>query len=126
MRIGQLSEHFFFSGQIEPEHVSGLAGHGFKTIVCNRPDGEDWGQPTAAEISAVAEEHGMEFIHIPVVSAASPKRMSRTSTSNAPTLRVPCCCIAARVHAARSYGNLPQTSQATPGIMINDNKRACL
>jgi len=68
MRIGQLSEHFFFSGQIEPEHVSGLAGHGFKTIVCNRPDGEDWGQPTAAEISAVAEEHGMEFIHIPVVS----------------------------------------------------------
>ena len=68
MRIGQLSEQFFFSGQIEPEHVPMLAEHGFKTIICNRPDGEDWGQPTAAEIAAAAEEHRMGFIHIPVVS----------------------------------------------------------
>ena len=68
MRIGQLSEQFFFSGQIEPEHVPVLAEHGFKTIVCNRPDGEDWGQPTAAEIAAAAKEHGVEFMHIPVVS----------------------------------------------------------
>ena len=43
MRIGQLTEHFFFSGQIEPEYVPMLAEHGFRTILCNRPDGEDWG-----------------------------------------------------------------------------------
>ena len=68
MRIGQLSERFFFSGQIEPEHVPLLAEHGFRTIVCNRPDGEDWGQPTAQAIAAAAAEHDIEFIHIPVVS----------------------------------------------------------
>ena len=68
MQIGQLSEHFFISGQIEPEHVRKLAENGIKTIVCNRPDGEDSGQPTAGEIAAAASEHGIEFVHIPVVS----------------------------------------------------------
>ena len=67
MQIGQLSEHFFISGQIEPEHVPQLAEHGFKTIICNRADGEDAGQPSAGEIAAAAAEHGIEFVHIPVV-----------------------------------------------------------
>ena len=69
MRLGQLSEDFFISGQIEPEHVPKLAEQGFKTIVCNRPDGEDFRQPTAGEIAAAAEEHGMKFVHIPVPSS---------------------------------------------------------
>ena len=69
MRIGQLSEDFFISGQIEPEHVPMLAEQGFRTIVCNRPDGEEYRQPTAAEIAAAAEEHGMKFEHIPVLSS---------------------------------------------------------
>ena len=69
MRIGQLSEDFFISGQVEPEHVPKLAEQGFKTIVCNRPDGEEFRQPTAGEIAAAAEEHGMKFVHIPVLSS---------------------------------------------------------
>ena len=76
MQIGQLSEHFFISGQIEPEHVPQLAEHGFKTIICNRADGEDAGQPTAAEVAAAAAEQGIEFIHIPVVPpGVSPQNM---------------------------------------------------
>ena len=67
MQIGQLSEHFFISGQIEPEHMPKLAEHGFKTIICNRPDGEDAGQPTADEIETAAAEHGIGFVHIPIV-----------------------------------------------------------
>jgi len=69
VRIGQLSEQFFVSGQIEPEHVAQLAEQGFKTIVCNRPDGEELRQPTAGEIAAAAEAHGMKFVHIPVLSS---------------------------------------------------------
>lgn len=76
MQIGRLSEHFFVSGQIESEHVPQLAEHGFKTIICNRPDGEDAGQPTAGEIAAAAAEHGIEFIHIPIVPpGVSPQNM---------------------------------------------------
>jgi sulfide:quinone oxidoreductase len=69
VRIGQLSEHFFVSGQIEPEHVAQLADQGFRTILCNRPDGEELRQPTAGEIAAAADEHGMKFVHIPVLSS---------------------------------------------------------
>ena len=67
MQIGQLSEHFFISGQIEPEHVPMLAERGFRTIICNRADGEDAGQPSADEIATAAAEQGMDFVHIPVV-----------------------------------------------------------
>lgn len=69
MRIGQLSEHYFVSRQIEPEHVHTLAEHGIKTIVNNRPDGEESGQPTSDEIAAAAAEHGIDYLHIPVVPA---------------------------------------------------------
>ena len=69
MRIGQLSEDYFISGQVEPEHVAMLAEKGFKTILCNRPDGEEFRQPTAEEIAAAAEEHGMTFVHLPVLSS---------------------------------------------------------
>lgn len=69
MRIGQLSEHFFVAGRIEPEHVPKLAEFGIKTLVNNRPDGEEWGQPTSDEIAAVAAEHGIEYLHIPVAHA---------------------------------------------------------
>src|SRR3546814_14684481 len=40
----------------------------FRSIVCNRPDGEEAGQPTAAAIAAAAEAHGLRFVHIPVMS----------------------------------------------------------
>jgi uncharacterized protein (TIGR01244 family) len=67
VQIGQLSDNYFISGQIEPEHMPILAEQGFKTIICNRPDGEDAGQPTADEIRTAAAEHGIAFVHIPVV-----------------------------------------------------------
>ena len=70
MRIGQLSEQFFVSGQIEPEHVAKLAEQGFKTIVNNRPDGEELGQPTSAEIEAAATAHGLDYVYLPVPSGA--------------------------------------------------------
>lgn len=56
------------TGQIEPEHMPRLAEHGIRTIINNRPDGEERGQPTSEEIAAAAAEHGMDYLHIPVVS----------------------------------------------------------
>jgi uncharacterized protein (TIGR01244 family) len=39
---------------------------GFKSIVCNRPDEEEPGQPSFSEISARAGELGLEIKHVPV------------------------------------------------------------
>ena len=36
-------------------------------MICNRPDHEDAGQPTFAEIKTAAEAAGIEAYHIPIV-----------------------------------------------------------
>lgn len=53
------------SGQITTEDVAVLAKQGVKTIVNNRPDGEESGQPTSDEIKAACTEHGIVYAHIP-------------------------------------------------------------
>jgi len=41
-----------------------------RTIVNNRPDGEDPGQLPAAEARGIAEAHGIAYHHIPVTAAS--------------------------------------------------------
>lgn len=53
------------SGQITPEDVKTLAAQGVKTLVNNRPDGEEAGQPTSDDIAKAAQEHGIIYRHIP-------------------------------------------------------------
>lgn len=54
--------------QLTPDDVAAAAAQGFRTIIDNRPDGEEPGQPSAATIEAAAREHGIAFVHIPVDS----------------------------------------------------------
>lgn len=63
-----MSETVSVASQIQPADVEAIAAAGFATIVCNRPDGEDFGQPTASEVAAQCETHGVAFHHIPVPS----------------------------------------------------------
>ncbi len=62
---------FSASPQISLGDVSMAAGEGFKSVVCNRPDGEDAGQLSAAEIGATCAANGLSFTHIPVVGGMS-------------------------------------------------------
>lgn len=55
--------------QIAPEDVAELATQGFTAIVNNRPDGEDPGQPTGAEIAAAAKIAGLRYSEVPVTHA---------------------------------------------------------
>lgn len=68
MQIGQLSPRFFVAGQIRVADLEALADHGIRSIVNNRPDGEDYGQPPSAEIAEAAAEHGLGYAHVPVES----------------------------------------------------------
>lgn len=54
------------AAQISVDDVARARDAGFATIVCNRPDGEDAGQPDAAAIAAAATAAGLRFAHIPV------------------------------------------------------------
>jgi sulfide:quinone oxidoreductase len=68
MTIKNLNPQLCVSPQIDVADVAGLAASGFRSIVCNRPDGEEAGQPAAAAVAAAAAAHGLRFVHIPVVS----------------------------------------------------------
>jgi uncharacterized protein (TIGR01244 family) len=70
--IRQLDERTSVSGQIQPADVAGLKASGIKMIICNRPDDEEPGQPTAEEIQDSAEAEGLAFRHVPIIRGIGP------------------------------------------------------
>jgi uncharacterized protein (TIGR01244 family) len=74
MSIGKGEERMFrrlddrvsVFGQITPDDIVAAKAQGFTTLVNNRPDGEQPGQPTGAEVEAAARENGLDYIAIPV------------------------------------------------------------
>ncbi len=70
--IRRLDGITFVSGQILPADVPGLKPSGISMIICNRPDDEEPGQPTAAEIKQAADAEGMQFRHVPIVRGIGP------------------------------------------------------
>lgn len=58
--LGQIT----LSGQISPEDVRSLASQGIKTIINNRPDHEETGQPTSDDIAQACQECGIAYAHI--------------------------------------------------------------
>src|ERR1700761_5572683 len=61
-----IDETLLVAGQITPEDVAAAAAQGVRTIINNRPDGEQPGQPAASAIEAAAQAAGLGYVHIPV------------------------------------------------------------
>jgi uncharacterized protein (TIGR01244 family) len=70
--IRQLDDRTSVSGQIRPEEVAGLAAQGISVLINNRPDGEEPGQPLAADIEAAAEAAGISYRHVPIIRGIGP------------------------------------------------------
>ena len=66
MKKTQVNEQLSFSDQIALDEIATLAEQGIKVLICNRPDGEEAGQLTAAQIETEASKHGITFLNIPV------------------------------------------------------------
>lgn len=58
-----------FSPQIHPEHIALIKAQGYKTIINNRPDGEEPNQPLNADIENMANEAGIAYFFQPVVAS---------------------------------------------------------
>ena len=70
MQIIDITPEYSVSPQIGAEDVEAIAAGGFRSIMCNRPDGESPDQTDMAVIRAEAEARGLAFSFIPVVSGA--------------------------------------------------------
>ena len=72
MNAAQLTDSIAVAGQVTPAQVAEIAEAGFKVLVNNRPDGEEPGQPTSAQIEAAAVDAGLEYVHLPVTAMDFP------------------------------------------------------
>ncbi|MBP7241283.1 TIGR01244 family sulfur transferase [Amaricoccus sp.] len=68
MTATRIAPDFAASPQITPEDVAEIAALGYRSLMCNRPDGEEPGQAPFARISAAAQAAGLAVAHVPVVS----------------------------------------------------------
>lgn len=64
----QVSDKLFIAPQLSAADIRAAKGRGIAAIVNNRPDGEEAGQPTAAENRRVAEAEGLAYAHIPIAA----------------------------------------------------------
>ena len=70
MTFKQIAPGFSVSGQLTPADVRDAAARAFKSIICNRPDGEEAGQLPAELVAKQAEALGLKFAHIPLATGA--------------------------------------------------------
>lgn len=68
----QLDGRTLVSGQITAADLPAAKAEGVTLVVNNRPDGEDPGQPTSAEIEAAARAAGLDYCHIPIARGLGP------------------------------------------------------
>jgi uncharacterized protein (TIGR01244 family) len=69
LQIRPLNDRFAVAPQIAPEDLPAIAAAGYVAIVNNRPDDEEPGQPTSAEIRAAAQAAGLGYAEVPVTQA---------------------------------------------------------
>jgi uncharacterized protein (TIGR01244 family) len=68
-----VTDRFAVAPQLSPEDAAAAAGAGVVLVINNRPDGEEPGQPSGAEIAAAAEAAGARYLHLPFQGMPSPQ-----------------------------------------------------
>jgi len=62
----KLDDSISVAGQIAPEDIAAAVAQGFTFIINNRPDDEQPGQPSGAEMEAAARAAGLGYAAIPI------------------------------------------------------------
>ena len=66
MEYRQITDDYAVSGQITPDDVAAIKAAGFRSIICNRPDDEQPGQPSADGDRPRSQAAGLAFPAHPV------------------------------------------------------------
>ncbi|WP_337960217.1 TIGR01244 family sulfur transferase [Erythrobacter sp. BLCC-B19] len=72
MELHVIDETLAIAAQPQPDDLAALAEQGFLAVICNRPDGEEPGQPPLDAMRAAAQEAGLAFHHLPVSGGLFP------------------------------------------------------
>ena len=71
----RVTDQLSVSPQIALADLAEAARQGFVLVINNRPDGEDPGQPTSAQVEAAAAAAGLAYAHIPVRGGPTPDQV---------------------------------------------------
>lgn len=77
MSIRPIDSSYHISGQVSPKDVAKLAAAGYAAVICMRPDGEGFFQPSFAEVEKAAKAAGIAAHYLPVGGAAVPVEQAR-------------------------------------------------
>jgi uncharacterized protein (TIGR01244 family) len=69
-KITSLTDGFSVASQIAPDDIAEIAGAGFRTLINNRPDGEEPGQLSSATARGTAEGLGIAYHYLPFTAAS--------------------------------------------------------
>jgi sulfide:quinone oxidoreductase len=67
LTIKNMTADFAVSPQVQPDDINDIVKAGYKTLICNRPDGEGEGQPDHDTIEKLAKAAGLKFAYVPVI-----------------------------------------------------------
>jgi uncharacterized protein (TIGR01244 family) len=62
----RVTDSLSVSPQIAVDDLGRAASEGFALVINNRPDDEEPGQPSSAQVEAAARAAGLDYVHIPV------------------------------------------------------------
>ena len=68
MQAHRLTDQLSVAAQIHADDIATIAHRGFRSIVNNRPDAEAPGQPGNAELELAAQQAGLGWRYLPVLS----------------------------------------------------------
>jgi uncharacterized protein (TIGR01244 family) len=74
----RLSPDFAVAPQLSLEDIARAAAEGFKTIIKNRPDNEEPGQPSETAIIAATKSAGMNYRALPFTGPPPPAVVAET------------------------------------------------
>lgn len=66
MNYTKINDDLSVSPQIYASDIKQVVKRGFRSIICNRPDGETPDQPDFVTIASLAKQAGLEALYIPV------------------------------------------------------------
>ncbi len=75
----RVTDQISVAPQIGLSDLATAAEQGFRLVINNRPDGEEPGQPTSAQMEAAARAAGMDYAHIPVRGTPTPEQVEAES-----------------------------------------------
>ena len=86
----RVTDQLSVSPQISVAEVAEAARLGFRTLINNRPDGEDPSQPSGEAIAQAAKAAGLAYVAIPIRGGPTPDQVAETKqvfqTADAPVL----------------------------------------